>query len=159
MMQGIGHTLSGYGSHLLQPEPQESSTGVNGKEGGSSAGVKGGSGKGSAADERQRGGWTASMKHLIIDEDQNPAGDVDYWCAAESHQMQACRASPAAAACQLTIQKFLTIFISTCRAFMQEVSDPSGAAAQHKHASDPTVPTLAQHRPLIKTAQRLLAEV
>lgn len=42
---------------------------------------------------------------------------------------------------------------------MQEVSDPNSPAAQHKHAADPTVPTLARHRPLIKTAQRLLAEV
>ena len=46
-----------------------------------------------------------------------------------------------------------------CREFLKEVSDPSSPGAKPKHDSDPTVPTLSQHRPLINTARRLLDEV
>lgn len=40
-----------------------------------------------------------------------------------------------------------------------EVSDPTSPGAKPKHESDPTVPTLGQHRPLITLARRLLEEV
>lgn len=45
------------------------------------------------------------------------------------------------------------------REFLKEVSDPSSPGAKPKHESDPTVPTLSQHRPLIQAARRLLEEV